>query len=579
VRETVAIEAGRRAGRSGDELTQLVHVSREGDYLTALVSAGIDPDIVVTTACELTHLAAAPRLLLKNPSVPREIDAQGVRSAGGVPIGSVQGRVWLAFCDPDAARAAMFSDDVVVCLALSRDLQAARDRFAAVHPDTGLDTVAMQVVTPEAIEAWRRKNAIDGPRTEVVAGPPSSMADDEVDEVFANNLDPGARRLLRRVQRGRLQRFRFERVLGRGSMATVYLARDRVDGATVAVKVLEPHLRDDAVAVERFRRELRMLQALRHPRIVEPLDGDIDGGVPWLTFRFLDGGNLVDLVAQTGPVPASATVPLIAAVLQALVHAHQHGVVHRDVKPHNVLLGTDGHVCLADFGLARAVGDAPITRTGAQFGTPAYMSPEHAQGSVVDERSDLFSCGLLLHFLLTGKNPLARTSVAETMTAMARGDVPALPATVRVPQRVRRLLEALTAPTPAARPASAAEALAALQPLLSKLQPVDEVVRRLLRNPLAFAGVGIVDDDDVEDRTEVVNDNPALPPRDTVALPVVERPHATTAGTAANEQTSRHDGDVQLDVPPLSAARAAGIGFALVGAVGLVVFALWWQLR
>ncbi len=597
MRDEIATEVGRRAGRVGDDLRDLVRraCDKDADVFAVLVGAGIDPDLVVTTACEFTRLPAAPRLLLKNPSVPADIDAQGVRDAGGIPIGSVQGRVWIAFSDPDAARAAMFSDDVVVCLALGNELRAARERFAAVHPDTGLDTVAMQVVTPEAIEAWRRKNALGGPRTEVVSGPPASMADDDVDDVFANNLDPGARRLLRRVQRGRLKRFRIERMLGRGSMATVYLARDRVDGATVAIKVLEPHLRDDAVALERFRRELRTLQALRHPRIVAPLDGDIDGGVPWLTCAFLDGGSLVELVERTGPIPAAAAVPIVGAVLEALAHAHGLGVVHRDVKPHNVLLGLDGRVCLADFGVARTQGDAPLTRTGATFGTPAYMAPEQAMGGVVDERSDLFSCGLLLHFLLGGKNPFARSSVAETMAAMSRGEVPALSSSVRVPVRLRRMLEALLSPVPAARPPDAAHALAALAPLLVRLLPVDEVVRRLLANPAAFAGVGIVDDEEAElDRTVAVDDDPStsgafgvLTARDTVALPVVQLPTTTTTVPASERTIDERDGERERqrdladfdDVEPTSPAKAALLALVVVAAFALVVLGIWALLR
>lgn len=596
MRDVIATEVGRRAGRVGDDLRELVRRAQDADVdlFTTLVAAGISAEIVLETACELVRLPPAPRLLLKNPSVPADIDAQGVRDAGGTPVGSVQGRVWIAFSDPDAARAAMFSDDVVVCLALAADLKPARDRFAAVHPDTGLDTVAMQAVTPEAIEAWRRKNALGGPRTEVVAGPPASMADEEVDDVFANNLDPGARRLLRRVQLGRLKRFRFERMLGRGSMATVYLARDRVDGATVAIKVLEPHLRDDAVAVERFRRELRTLQALRHPRIVAPLDGDIDGGVPWLTCRFLDGGSLVDLVERTGPVPAAAAVPIVAAVLEALVQAHGSGVVHRDVKPHNVLLGLDGSVCLADFGMARAAGDVPLTRTGATFGTPAYMAPEQARGGVVDERTDLFSCGLLLHFLLGGKNPFARHTVAETIAAMSRGEVPALAPTVRLPARVRRVLEALLSPVPSARPPDAAHALAALTPLLVRLLPVEEVVRRLLQNPAAFAGVGIVDDEDEEsDRTIALDDDPStsgafgvLTARDTVALPVVVLP--TTNALPDNERTlDGHEEERARerelaafdDVEPTSPVKAAALALGVVAAFVVLVFGLWSLLR
>ncbi len=632
MRAAIASEAGKRAGKSPARISEIVTlVSRDDvDLFASLVAAEIDADVVLQAAAIVTGMPAAPRLLLKNPAPPANLDAVGVRDAGGVPIGTVQGRTWIAFCDPEAARAAVFSDDVVVCLAIESELRQARESFNAQHPQNAAgDTVAMQVVTPEAIERWRRQNAIAGPATELHVQRPAARAKDNSDEDLFDHAEradadadiealqtaPGLRptspsagsvdderitgsvspqklRLLRLAQLGRLRRFRFERVLGTGGMATVYLARDAdAPDVAVAVKILDPQLRDDDVAVGRFRRELRALQSLHHRRIVATIDGDAEdnGGVLWLSTRFLDGGSLIDLSDRVGPLPAVAALPIIAAVLEGLVHAHAIGVVHRDLKPHNVLIDHDGSVCIADFGVARAIGDAPLTQAGARYGTPAYMSPEQATGAVVDERSDLFSTGVLLYHLVSGHNPFARASVQETMAAVARADVPALPPVVRLPAAAARLLEALLARAPDARPPSAAAALATLQPLLMRMPAVEVVVRRLLADPRAFAGVGIADVDN-HDRTaaELTDDGdddhsafgavPGL--RATMELPLSA---LGPARVVVRDQTIRADDeDDDLD-NELDAAggrvTAAMVGFVVAGLLGLVVLLLWWRWR
>ena len=648
VRGAIASEAARRAGRSPAQVVELVRLvsAEDVDLFATLVAADIDGDVVIQAAAIVTGMPAAPRLLLRNPAPPADVDAVGIRDAGGVPIGTVQGRTWIAFSDPEAARAAVFSDDVVVCLAINADLRHARERFATLHPDTaGGDTLAMPAVTPEAIEQWRRQNAIAGPATEVHVQPPAVVRrkhdeDEEdlfdqsggvtrattsalangtsvevlqtvpgvesppsaahADDAVAGLLTPEKLRLLRMAQLGRLRRFRYERILGSGGMATVYLARDG-DAPTVpvAVKVLDPQLHDDDVAVGRFRRELRTLKALHHRRIVAPIDGDAEdnGGVLWLSCRYLDGGSLMELIERGGALPAVAALPIVAAVLEGLVYAHSHGVVHRDLKPHNVLLDHDGSICIADFGVAKAVGDAPLTRAGARYGTPAYMSPEQATGAVVDERSDLFSTGVLLYHLVSGQNPFARPSAAETMAAVARADVPPLPPVVRLPAVAAHLLEGLLARAPDARPPDAAAALRALTPLLARLPSVDVVVRRLLADPRAFAGVGFVDID-ANDSTVAESvggsddDHSAFGAvagmKATMELPLsaVERLALQdhTIGDADRTDDGNDDDNAlaersaEGDDVDEAAGRglAAIIGFLVAGLIGLAVLLLWW---
>lgn len=677
MRGAIASEAGKRAGRTPAAVIELVRLvaTPDVDLFASLVAADIDADVVLQAAATVTGMPVAPRLLLKNPTPPSGLDAVGIRDAGGVPLGSVQGRVWIAFSDPDAARAAVFSDDVVVCLAHAADLRRAEQLFTALYPTViAGDTLAMPAVTPEAIEQWRRQNAIAGPRTELhvpapvltstttattatkkkdddedlfdesggmpkaprgsgrlvdansMSGPVDIANDDtvdaarrvvatrseqapDVDDGLARSLDPERLRLLRLAQLGRLRRFRFERVLGHGGMATVYLARDAdADDRPVAVKVLEPHLRDDAIAVGRFRRELRTLTSLKHPRIVTPLDGDVeaDGGVLWLSCRYLDGGTLHELMERVGAVPVAAALPIVGALLEALAHAHAAGVVHRDLKPHNVLLDHDGSLCLADFGVARAIGDAPLTKAGARFGTPAFMAPEQAAGGVVDQRSDLFSLGVLFYQLVSGTNPFLRGSAAETMAAVARAEVPPLPPVVRLPAAASLLLEALLARASDARPPDAHSALRALAPTLARLPAVDVVVTRLLADPRAFAGVGVVDVD-VDDSTiaEPVgrsdDDHSAfgmvLGQKATYEMPLSAFPGLLTASLADTtavlgpddadrtdeglvDAADDHDDDLAADdddddLDGGGRGVAAIIGFAIFGLLGLIGLVIW----
>lgn len=520
MRDEIAQEAGRRAGYSTADVAALALRVQASPLpvVAALLGEGIKADDVILATCAVTGLAPAPRLLLRRPQIPAGIDVLGVRDAGGTPIGSVQGRTWVAFSDPEAARPAVFSDDIVVCIATDADLQTARARFADAHPAQAgaFATMPMAPVSPALLAAIRAGVA---PASSVTSPAPfdeDTLASDRLSASTVQRprsaertlvtappeppaqapVDVDRERLERMAQLGRLRRFRFDRVLGQGGMATVYLAADREQGdAHVAVKVLAPRLQDDPLAIGRFRRELRALMALHHPHIVAIVDGDAEsgGGPCWLACHYLDGGTLRDLLLATGPLPAVAVLPLVGAILEAQAHAHAAGIIHRDLKPQNILLGRDGSLCIADFGVASAIGDMPLTNAGTRFGTPAYMSPEQARGGTIDNRSDLFSTGAILCELLAGQSPFVRGTALETMRAVANGQATPLPPVVAVPAEVRTLLDALLAVDRQARPPDAEAALRVLRPLLDRCPRVDEVVRRLLADPRAFADVGIAD--------------------------------------------------------------------------------------
>ena len=253
-------------------------------------------------------------------------------------------------------------------------------------------------------------------------------------------------------------------------MATVYLAHDPRHDRPVALKVLLPELAL-ALGPERFKREIQLAARLQHPHILTVLDsGEMDaGGVPlfYYTMPFVEGESLRARLDREGPLPADDALRLTREVADALDHAHRHGVIHRDVKPENILI-SDGHALLADFGIAKAVADAGsrLTATGLSLGTPAYMSPEQATADPrVDARTDIYSLGCVLHEMLAGEPPFTGPS-AQVIIAKRFASAPIPLRTVRpqLPESLEEAVGKALALSPADRFATAAEFAAALAP-------------------------------------------------------------------------------------------------------------------
>jgi serine/threonine-protein kinase len=207
-------------------------------------------------------------------------------------------------------------------------------------------------------------------------------------------------------------RYRVERKLGSGGMADVYLAEDEKLGRKVALKVLdERHARDDQF-VERFKREARNAAGLSHPHIVRVYEQDEVDGTYYIAMEYLDGPTLKELLTRKGPTPPLTAIKFAREILSALSEAHRHEIVHRDIKPHNVIVSPDWNVKVADFGIARA-GASQMTEAGSIVGTAQYLSPEQARGKPVDQRSDLYSLGIVLYEMLTGKVPFTGDAAVE----------------------------------------------------------------------------------------------------------------------------------------------------------------------
>ena len=200
-----------------------------------------------------------------------------------------------------------------------------------------------------------------------------------------------------------------ERV-GVGGMAEVYRARDELLGREVAVKVLSERLSTDRSFVERFRREAQAAANLNHPNIVSLYDYGSDGATNFIVMEFIDGRSLGELIDQEAPLLPERAAEIAADVAKALERAHNAGLVHRDIKPNNIMMTSSGQTKVTDFGIVRALGgetDQQMTQTGMVIGTAAYLSPEQAQGSPVDARSDVYSLGCVLYEMLTGTTPFS----------------------------------------------------------------------------------------------------------------------------------------------------------------------------
>ncbi|BBZ33184.1 protein kinase domain-containing protein [Mycolicibacterium confluentis] len=220
-------------------------------------------------------------------------------------------------------------------------------------------------------------------------------------------------------------RYLVETRIASGGMSTVYRGVDTRLDRPVACKVMDPRYAGDQQFLTRFQREARTVARLKDPGLVAIYDQGIDGRHPFLVMELVEGGTLRELLRERGPMPPHAAAAVLRPVLGGLAAAHQAGLVHRDVKPENVLISDDGDVKLVDFGLVRAVAEAGITSTSVILGTAAYLSPEQVASGNSDPRSDVYSVGVLAYELLTGATPFTGDSALAVAYQRMDHDVPA----------------------------------------------------------------------------------------------------------------------------------------------------------
>ncbi|HET7648814.1 MAG TPA: Stk1 family PASTA domain-containing Ser/Thr kinase [Gaiellaceae bacterium] len=252
-------------------------------------------------------------------------------------------------------------------------------------------------------------------------------------------------------------RYVIERKLGSGGMADVYLAEDQELGRRVALKLLDDRHASDEQFVERFRREAQSAAGLNHPSIVSIFDRGYAEGTYYIAMEYLDGRTLKELLVKNGPTPVPIAIDYARQILGALAFAHRHGIVHRDIKPHNIVVGSDGRLKVTDFGIARS-GASQMTEAGSIVGTAQYLSPEQARGAPVDPRSDLYSLGIVLYEMLTGKVPFTGDTPVE-IAMKHLSQVPDPPSQLRpnIPHDLDAIVMRALAKDPEQRYASAEE--------------------------------------------------------------------------------------------------------------------------
>jgi serine/threonine protein kinase/tetratricopeptide (TPR) repeat protein len=294
------------------------------------------------------------------------------------------------------------------------------------------------------------------------AGESSSDAATIADSRPSSHASSGSTRIL---APGTLlgSRYQITRILGQGGMGAVYQAHDRELGRNIAVKVIRPDLAADAGILQRFKQELILSRHVTHKNVVRIFDlGEADG-IKFITMEFVEGEDLRALLRREGKLSPKKALSVVRQICKALEAAHAEGVIHRDLKPQNVMRDPQGRVVVMDFGLARSLESDGMTQTGALVGTLEYMSPEQALGSALDQRSDLFAAGLIFYELLTGKPPYkAETAIASLMKRTQQRAIPACEVDTTVPAQLSAIVSRCLERDPKDRYQSAGELLADL---------------------------------------------------------------------------------------------------------------------
>ena len=258
------------------------------------------------------------------------------------------------------------------------------------------------------------------------------------------------------VQRILDQRYELEELIGGGGMADVYKAKDRLLNRPVAVKILHEAFKQDKEFIDKFQREAQAAARLSHPNIVNIYDVGVADGDHYIVMEYVPGSTLKDRIRQEGHLSVSESLRVAREIAEALAHAHANNLVHCDIKPHNILMMADGHAKVADFGIARAVTESTMTYSGNVIGSVHYFSPEQAKGTMITPKSDVYSLGVVLYEMLTGKLPfIGENPVSIAVKHLQEEPVPVRQIDPAIPPVVEAIVSKAMSKDPAMRPTSA----------------------------------------------------------------------------------------------------------------------------
>lgn len=359
--------------------------------------------------------------------------------------------------------------------------------------------------------------------------------------------------------------------IGRGTVGTVYRARQVSLDKEVALKLLNPSFQSNPEMVEQFKREAKSAAKINHPHVVTAIDAGEDSGRAYLAMEYVAGETLKDRVERDGPLSESELLDLGRAVAQGLAHAHSHGLLHRDLKPDNLLLGNDGSIKIADFGLAMPMDDAEImSAEHKRRGTPYYLSPEQARGQSVDEASEIYALGATLYFVATGKPLFTGTSVKEILGKQIQ-EAPVAPraAGARISEETEQLILDMLAKEPSARPGSCRD-------VIDRIDQAERAAAAAPARPAARAARP-----EVSAARTPASGRPAVQARPTASNPTASKPVVSKPGVASRSSQSGNSSSARPSAPTsktagsaLESARVGGRNnvFTLVGlGVGVVI--------
>ena len=284
-------------------------------------------------------------------------------------------------------------------------------------------------------------------------------------------------------------RYKILDVIGGGGMSNVYLAHDMILDRDVAIKILHYNFSNEQEMHRRFQREALSATSLTHPNIVSIYDVGEDGDMHYLVMEYVKGQTLKQYIQKYAPLAPTKCVDIMKQLTSAIAHAHQNQIIHRDIKPQNILMDESGNVKITDFGIAMALEDTSFTRTNSVLGTVHYLSPEQARGGTATKKSDIYSLGIVLYELLTGELPFSGESAVAIALKHLQSETPSVKAIVpSIPQSLENVVLKATAKDPVHRYSSVEEMKEDLETVLSDARsheakfspPIDDAVTKLI---------------------------------------------------------------------------------------------------